>query len=141
MCFTFYCLQGGDSNLRLSYVQYGLYYLLTCGGFTGSQDVDAAAAAFRDVAATNPKYAAAGLVELREQLLQVGVLWRGVACRAMLCCAVLRRVWGFTDSQDVAVASAAAFIWDVAASNPEVCSCWRGRVEGTAAAGGCVLLV
>ena len=53
-------------------MQYGLYYLLTCGGFTGSQDVDAAATAFRDVAATNPKYAAAGVVQLREQLLQVG---------------------------------------------------------------------
>lgn len=59
--------------MRLSYVQYGLYYLLTCGGFTGSQDVDAAATAFRDVAATDPKYAAAGVVQLREQLLQVGV--------------------------------------------------------------------
>jgi hypothetical protein len=54
-------------------VDYALYYLLTCGGTTGSQDVAAAAAAFRAVPHSNHKYAAVpGLVELRLQLLQVG---------------------------------------------------------------------
>jgi hypothetical protein len=64
-------LQGGDSNLRLSYVQYAIYYLLTCGGFDGSQGVAAAADAFRAVPDGNGKYAAAGVVDLRRQLLEV----------------------------------------------------------------------
>lgn len=54
-------------------MDYGLYYLLTCGGFSGSQDVAAAAAAFTALAGSNPKYAAAGVVQLREQLLQVSL--------------------------------------------------------------------
>lgn len=63
--------QGGDANLRLAYVQYGLYYLLTCGGFNSGQDVAAAAAAYRALPGSNPQYAAAGLVQLRLQLLEV----------------------------------------------------------------------
>jgi hypothetical protein len=58
--------------LHLDYAQYALYYLLTCGGFNGQQDVAAAAAAYQAVPASRPQYAATpGMVELRQQLLQV----------------------------------------------------------------------
>lgn len=64
--------QGGDQTLRLDYTQYGLYYLLTCGGFTGQQDVGAAAAAYRALPNSHPQYAATpGLIQLRLELLQV----------------------------------------------------------------------